>query len=320
MPNVATGTPAVAAAPAPVPVEITDPAGWRAVFPAQPERSEGGANGAIIHRVEAFNDIATVASYPETTFGRADASPAEHAEIYAQGFGGGRVSLANTPFTLAASPAALFIFDLNANSGPARMFGVAVHRDGRMYFVSYFDRGRDSAEAGRAFVESFAIVLAATPSPAAGESDPSASPTPTRTEGVAIGDAHWQLRFPVGVVPEWATGIRHGLGTQWWRATVDGDTLRVDASELPDGYEFAAGAAAELGAQIASPGATGISGEATTAGTYPAVRFGATAADGSPLAGVAVQLPGQLLTASYTDVGNDSPAELAAFLAALVTQ
>lgn len=311
-PPAAAGTPATT--PAPAPVQVDDPSGWRAVFPAQPQRTEGSANGSIIHRVEVDNDIATIASYPETTFGLADTPPAQQAETYAQNFGGGRVTLANTPTTLAGAPAAVFVFDLNAQSGPARMFGLALRRGGRIHFITYFDRGRDSAEAGRRFVESFAVVLAARPAPL----DPT-TPTTPLTAAVAIGDTHWQLSFPIGAVPEWATGVRHGLGTQWWSAIANGDTLRVDASELPGGYEFVTAAAAELGAQIASPGATGSTGTAATVGNYQAVRFEATADDGSPLAGITVKLPTQLVTVSYTDVGSDNPAELTAFLAALAT-
>ena len=190
------------------------------------------------------------------------------------------------------------------------MFGVAVHRDGRMYFVSYFDRGRDSAEAGRAFVESFAIVLAATPSPAAGEGDPSASPTPTRTEGVAIGDA-LAVALPVGVVPEWATGIRHGSApvvARRWTATRCASTpasfrrLRVRRR-----------CGCRAGRPDRHPGATGISGEATTAGTYWRCAS-ATAADGH-------RSPGRRAAPRSTAYGllhrrrQRQPGQLAAFLA-----
>lgn len=303
--------------PADTTTVFDDPDGrWSATFPAPPERREGSSNGSISYRVDANGDLAAVSSYPEGTFASADRPMSTQAEIFAESFGGGRQVLVNTPTSFGGLPGTVFVIQVVADSGPGTLFGLGFVRDGRVHFVSYLDRQRDSADAGRSFVESYTLILDDGSAAAPTGSQPA---TPAPAAATTVGGSSWQAGFPAGAVPQRTAGVRSGFGTQLWTAEFDGDGLVAAAAELPAGYELTAAGTASTALEIigladAQPGEVARE----TLGPYAALRFAATAGDATTTVLVA-QFETQLVVVAYIDRGNDDAEAAAGFVDSLAT-
>src|SRR5690606_31718579 len=130
-------------------------------------------------------DSQTVVRYPLDGLGAGvDGAPVGRAELFAAASGTAPEWFANTPTLLGPYPASYFVVGLTLADGVrAVVYGVVVVRDDGVTYAFATDVGGDDAEAARAFVESFTLLL----------------PNWFVTSGAtAAQDGSWGVTFPAG--------------------------------------------------------------------------------------------------------------------------
>jgi hypothetical protein len=217
--------------------------------------------------------------------------------------------LANTPTRLGPFPASYFVSRITLVDGrPAVLYGATVVRPDTVHYVFFTDVGGDDGDAGRAFVESYAVTI--DPYPAA---TTTTTPAPSTTAALATTipagetaslDGRWTVRFPEGAAVSLRASSDDGLAYSEYAAIVGDDTLTVRVTELPAAIDwFPTDVAATEAARTDS---IVTSSEVTTVGGEPAARFRLTGADGVATEVLLVRAGGQLYRVAYIDRGERS--------------
>ena len=228
--------------------------------------------------------------------------------------------LANTQTRLGPFPAAYFVSRVTLGDGRRAVIdGAAVIRSDTVHYVFFTDVGGDDGDAGRAFVESYAVTVdpypAATTTTIATATTVTTAPAPSTTAPPATStaipagatgslDGRWWIRFPDGAGVALRASSEDGFAYADYAAVVGDDTLTVRVTEVPAAIEwFPTDAAATEAADTAS---TVTSSEVVSVGGAPAARFRLAGSDGTATEVLLVRSGGQLYRVAYVDRGGRS--------------
>jgi hypothetical protein len=229
--------------------------------------------------------------------------------------------LANTQTRLGPYPAAYFISRLALGDGrPAVLYGATVIRPDTVHYVFFTDVGGDDGDAGRAFVESYAVTIdpyttatttTITPTSVTvtTTSSPSTTAAPATATTVPAGataslDGRWWVHFPEGADVSLRATSEDGLAYTEYGADVGDDTLIVRVTEVPAALDWFATDAAATEAD--RTGSTVTASEVSTLGGAPAARFRLAGTDGAATDVLLVRVGGQLYRIAYVDRGERS--------------
>ncbi len=230
--------------------------------------------------------------------------------------------LANTPTRLGPFPASYFVARITLGDGrPAVIYGAAVVRPDTVHYVFFTDVGGEDGEAGRAFVESYAVTIdpypttttttAATSTVAATTaSTPAPSTTaPAATTTIPAGataslDGRWLVHFPDDANVSVRASSQDGFAYTEYASVVGDDTLMVRVTEFPAAMEWFPTDAAATEAALTD--STVTSSEVTTVGGAPAARYRIAGSDGTTTEVLVVRAGGQLYRVAYVDRGERS--------------
>jgi hypothetical protein len=276
----------------------------------------------------ADEDAETLIVVPLTAYGAAVGTPAvERVQLFLDASGDDIELLANTQTRLGPYPAAYFVSRITLVDGrPAVLYGAVVERADDVHYVVFTDVGGDDGDAGRAFVESYAVTIdpypaattttAVTASSATTASSTTATATASSTTAPATTtttipagvtappDERWWIRFPEGANVSLRASSDDGLAYSEYKAVVDDDTLSVRVTEVPAALEWFPTDAAATEATLT--GDTVTSSEVMTVGGAPAARFRLEAAEGGATEVLLLRSGGQLYRVAYVDGGDQS--------------
>jgi hypothetical protein len=307
---------------------FTDAAGTLSIaFTATPAvvPDPGGAATSYVNGVD--EDAETMIVVPPTAYGAVVGTPAaERVRLFLDASGDDIELLANTQTRLGPYPAAYFVSRITLSDGrPAVLYGAAVERAGDVHYVVFTDVGGDNGDAGRAFVESYAVTIdpypaatttttvtattaiSTTTAPAAPAPSTTAPPATTSTipaGAISSLDGRWWIHFPEAANVFVRASSEGGFAYTEYAAVVGDDWLSVRVTEIPASMEWFPTDAAATEAALTD--STVTSSEVTTVDGAPAARYRIAGPDSTATEVLVVRSGGQLYRVAHVDRGERS--------------
>ena len=331
----------------PVPSRFIAPDGTFAItLPGVPAATADGDAGSDAFTLGVGEDLVAVTRYPLDAF---DGDPAATTSARVDGLldASGTVleELARVDTTLWSYPATYFIDELALDTGPtATLYGLVTTSADRATYVVYTDLGGNDADAARAAVQSYTVLVpscpvpapppppttttvataaaAATTSTSATVSTPSttsaatavattAAPTSTVVPAevvITAVDGRWQATLPPGSRTTCSASARDGFTVSTYAGALGDDRLAVRVTNVPTAFEWTPDDAL----RVAGDDAGDV--QRTTVDGRDAVRFSAPTDDGGTVTTLAVRDGDQLVELTYASDDDSGAASAAAFL------
>ena len=328
----------------PVPSRFVAPDGTFAMtLPGVPAATADADAGSDAFTLGVGEDLVAVTRYPLDAF---DGDPAATTSARVDGLldASGTVleELARVDTTLWSYPATYFIDELALDTGPtATLYGLVTTSADRATYVVYTDLGGNDADAARAAVQSYTVLVPSCPVPApppppttttvaaaAAAATTSTSATPSTTSAattvattdaptstvvpaamvVTAVDGRWQATFPPGSRTSCSASAQDGFTVSTYAGALGDDRLAVRVTNVPAAFEWTPDDAVQMaGDHVGDVQATTVDGR-------DAVRFSTPTDDGGTVDALAVRDGDQLVEVTYAGADESGSAAAAAFL------